>query len=48
MGRANGAEVSPVQRGNLTDIRPFGCGDREGIDRAEREVAVASDQLGDA
>lgn len=37
-----------VQRGYLADLQSFGCGDDGGIYRAEREVAIASGQLGDA
>lgn len=48
MVRSYDAEVPSVQRGNLADLQPFGCGDDGGIDRAEREVAIASGQFGDA
>jgi hypothetical protein len=45
---ANGAKVATVQGRNGPDLETLGSGDHGGVDGAERKIAVAQDELGDA
>jgi hypothetical protein len=46
--RADDGEVPVVERGDFTQLEPFGERDDRGVHRAQRQVGVALDQLGDA
>lgn len=47
MVRAYDGEMAPIDRRDLGDAEAFGRGDDRRVDGAQRQVAVARDQLGD-
>ena len=47
MIRADHGEVSPVERGNLMHVEPFGDGHEARIDTTKAQVGVGVDQLRD-
>lgn len=42
------AEVAAVERRHFSGVEPLRCRDHRGVDGAERQVSVLSDELGDA
>jgi hypothetical protein len=48
VSEADDGEVSAVERGDFTQFDPLGERDDRGLNRAQRQVGVALDQLGDA
>ena len=37
--------MTSVERDNLRDVAPFGCGDERGIHRSETEIPILGDQF---